>query len=89
MGQVRNKMLFELERFEEIMHFFLFGTQPDGQHIILRCIGRTYYNEQYTIVDWPEQLRWLSIDDVAIACSQGYMPFGYHTNGPIVSIHLD
>jgi hypothetical protein len=26
---------------------------------------------------------------VAIACSQGYMPFGYHTNGPIVSIHLD
>lgn len=78
-----------MQRYELIRKYFMFGLVPDGAHVIIRCLGRTMFNEQYIIVDWPERLRWLSLEDAAIACSQGYMPFGYSSNGPIICIHMD
>lgn len=81
----------DAKHYEAIARYFLFGTKPDGEHIIIRCLGRNAYHEQYTIVDWPECLKDSGIDmeDVAIACSQGYMPFGYTCLGPMVCIYMD
>lgn len=78
-----------LQRYDTICKHFMFGHKPDGVHVVVRCIGRTRFNEQFVVVDWPEHLRWLSVEDAAIACSQGYMPFGYSSNGPIICIHMD
>jgi hypothetical protein len=75
--------------YEDILEYFRFGTEPDGDHIVVCCISRTQFNEQYLIVDWPRHLRWLTPKDVAIVVSQGYMPFGFSYHGPVVCIHTD
>ena len=72
--------------YEELREVCQFGDRPVEGKVVIQYAGMGYAHERYRIVSNPLGL---TIQDIALFCGGGHLPFGWRSSGGVLCIHTD